>query len=46
MLTSLVILNFKFTEHHPKIILQVSLKQETKIDGKGPEIFSEKITGP
>ena len=35
-----------YCEYYPEILLQLSLKQETKIDGKGHEIFSEKITGP
>ena len=35
-----------YCEYYPEILLQVSLKQETKIDGRGHEIFSEKITGP
>ena len=36
-------LKFKYyCEYYPKILLQVSLKWETKIDGKGHEIFSEK----
>ena len=34
-----------YCEYYPEILLQVSLKQETKIDGRGHEIFSEKITG-
>ena len=40
--------DFKFEyccEYYPEILLQVSLKQETKVDGRGHEIFSEKITG-
>ena len=35
-----------YCEYYPEILLQLSLKQETKIDGKGHEIFSGKITGP
>ena len=35
-----------YSEYHLKILLQVSLKKETKIHGKGHEMFSEKITGP
>ena len=35
-----------FCEFYPEILIQVSLKEETKIDGTGYEIFSEKITGP
>ena len=35
-----------YCEYYPEILLQLSLKQETKIDGKDHEIFSEKITGP
>ena len=35
-----------YCEYYPEILLQVSLKQETKIDGRGHERFSEKITGP
>ena len=38
--------DFKYECYYPKILLQVSLKQETKIDGRGHEIFSEKNTGP
>ena len=38
-------LTFDIFEHYPEILLQVSLKQETKIDGRGHEVFSEKITG-
>ena len=33
-------------EYYPEILLQVSLNEETKIDGRGHEIFSLKITGP
>ena len=36
----------RYYEYYPGILLQVSLKQETKIDGRGHGIFSEKITGP
>ena len=47
-LNTIVSVNFfsdlKF-ECYPEILLQVSLKLETKIDGRGHEIFSEKITG-
>ena len=40
-------LKFKYyCEYYPEILLQVSLKEETKIDGRGHEVFSEKITGP
>ena len=40
-------LKFEFyCAYYPEILLQVSLKSETKIDGRGYEIFSEKITGP
>ena len=35
-----------YCEYFPEIQLQVSLKSETKIDGRGHEIFSKKITGP
>ena len=35
-----------YCEYYPEILLQLSFKQETKIDGKDHEIFSEKITGP
>ena len=41
--------NLKFEyycEYYPEILLEVSLKQETKIDGRGHEIISEKFTGP
>ena len=50
-----IIVNFDFLsglkfeyyyEYYPEALLQVSLKKETKIDGKGHKIFSEKITGP
>ena len=34
-----------YCEQYPEILLQVSLKLETKIEGRGHEIFSEKITG-
>ena len=34
-----------YYEHYPKILLQESLKKETKIDGRDPERFSKKITG-
>ena len=46
MSISLVIWNLNITEGEPEILLQVNLKQETEIDGRGHEIFSEKITGP
>ena len=46
MSASLVIWNLYIAEHYPEILLQVSLKQESKSDGRGHEIFSEKITGP
>ena len=35
-----------YCEYYAEILLQVSLKWETKIDGRGHEIFSEKIIGP
>ena len=35
-----------YCEYYPEILLQISLKEETNIDGRGHEIFSEKITGP
>ena len=35
-----------YCEYNPEILLQLSLKWETKIDGRDHEIFSEKITGP
>ena len=35
-----------YCEYYPEILLQVSLNEETKIDGRGHEIFSIKITGP
>ena len=35
-----------YCEYYPEILLQVSLKQETKIDVRSHEIFSEKITRP
>ena len=39
-------LKFKYyCELYPEILLQVSLKEETNFDGRGNEIFSEKITG-
>ena len=28
------------------MLLQVNLKKETKIDGRGYEIFSEELSGP
>ena len=34
-----------YYEYHPEILLQVCLKLKTRIDGKGPEIFSEKLLG-
>ena len=46
MSTSLVIWNLNITEHYPEILLEVSLKEETIIDGRGHEIFSEEITWP
>ena len=46
MSTSLVIWNLNTTEHYPEILLEVSLKEETKTDGRDHEIFSEKITWP
>ena len=40
-------LKFKYyCKYYPEILLQVSLKIETKIDGRGYEIFSEKSTEP
>ena len=41
--------NLKFEyycQYYPEILLQESLKSETKIDSRGHKIFSEKITGP
>ena len=35
-----------YCEYYPEILLQPSLKKETKIDGRGYKIFPEKITGP
>ena len=35
-----------YCDYYPEILLQISRKQETKIDGMGYWIFSEKITGP
>ena len=35
-----------YCEYYPEILLQVSFKQETEIDGRGHEIFSKKFTGP
>ena len=35
-----------YCEYFPEVLLQVNLKKETKIDGRGHEIFSEKVTGP
>ena len=35
-----------YCEYYPEILLQVSLKQETKTDGRDHEIFSKKYTGP
>ena len=35
-----------YSEYYPEILLQVSLKQVTKIDGMDHEIFSGRITGP
>ena len=35
-----------YCEYDDEILLQVSLKQETKLDRREYEIFSEKITGP
>ena len=35
-----------YCEYYPEILLQLSLKYENKVDGRGHEIFSEKITGP
>ena len=40
-------LKFEYhSEYYPEILLQVSLKQVTKIDGMDHEIFSGRITGP
>ena len=40
-------LKFKYyCEYYPEMLLQVSLKQETRTDGRGHEIFSGKFTGP
>ena len=40
-------LKFKYyCKYYPEILLQVSLKLETKFDGRGYEIFSEKSTEP
>ena len=35
-----------YCEYYPEILLQESFKLETKIDGRGHETFSKKITGP
>ena len=35
-----------YCEYYPEILLQESFKLETKIDRRGHETFSEKITGP
>ena len=35
-----------YCEYCPEILLQISPKQETKTDGRGHKIFSEKFTGP
>ena len=35
-----------YCEYYPEILPQVSRKQETKIDVRSHEIFSEKITRP
>ena len=35
-----------YCEYFSEILLQESLKKETKIDGRGHEIFSEKKNGP
>ena len=34
-----------YREYYPEILVRVSHKQETKIGGRGHEIFSIKITG-
>ena len=34
-----------YCEYYPEILLQVSLKQETKIDERGHKISPETITG-
>ena len=40
-------LKFKYyCEYYPEMLLQVSLKQEIRTDGRGNEIFSGKFTGP
>ena len=41
-----MISTLNITENYAEKLLQVSLKWETKINGKAHEIFSEKITGP
>ena len=35
-----------YSEYYPEILLQVSPNQESKINGRSHEIFSEKIKGP
>ena len=35
-----------YCEYYPAILLQVSLKQETKIYARGHEIFSGEVTEP
>ena len=35
-----------YCEYYPEILLEVRLKEETKIDGRDHEIFSEKVTEP
>ena len=35
-----------YCEYYPEILLQESRKKETKIDERGHEIFSKKVTGP
>ena len=35
----------RYCEYYPGILLQVSPKQETKIDGRDHEIFSKKLLG-
>ena len=37
--------DLNITEYYAEILLNVSLKKEIDIDGRGHEIFSEKISG-
>ena len=40
-------LKFEFyCEYYPEILQQVSFKSESKIDGRGHQIFSKKLTNP